>query len=781
MDDCLISLASALNNAPSNVPVLIGGDFNIRPTSPHFRELLDFLAHYDISLISNPSTSTYSYSKGSSCIDHVFASRSLSRTAVSVLNIHCSDHFPVQVRLHLPRNFKSAKIQYVPEYRRTDIESAAEALLDSSLLSCPIEQLPSKIDHIFRSCVTAKKVKRNQKPWFSPYLYSLRRKCKILSDLAKVDPSYQLQYTIARKAYHTQIRISKELYNDSQRNLLVENALSKGLPALYKSAKRKSDASTIPVTDLYRYCKELFSDDQPYDELDKIPSCEQLNHPLLAEFSYDELNNVLCKVKSKAPSLGYHSPFTLKLLNESICPVLLRVYNNCLKTQEFPLTWLESVLFFLHKKGNKSLPSNYRTISIENPFLKIFMLLLNSRLSLFAESEDLIPDSQYGFRSNRNCISAASLFYELCSSRLQNKSRTYCAFIDFSKAFDKISRRLLFKKLQLLGFPLKICTLLFNLLTNLKFRVKQGSLLSSPFESSIGTPQGDPISPLLFSLYIADLPDNLPKPSVSLSNIPISCLLYADDTCILADDSKNLQLSLDALSDYCRRNKLMINVTKSKILVIHKGRLPKADFYLNGEIMERVNEFCYLGVVFTSQLSFSKHIAHIRSKAAGRVALLFIQLPLKSLSLDILIQVFNCFVLPIFLYGCHLWLTSYSTAAESSLNAVFSKFLKRYLCLPFFARNDLVYFVCNAIPLINKLKYFAVNNPIKCSFPSSLNGLRLSFLNSYTYSDYIQSTPSDFPLSCPPQLSLIPSLRRNFLLPLFQPYFPEFTRTVLYE
>ncbi|KAG1649792.1 Enolase [Nymphon striatum] len=103
-------------------------------------------------------------------------------------------------------------------------------------------------------------------------------------------------------------------------------------------------------------------------------------------------------------------------------------------------------------------------------------------------------------------------------------------------------------------------------------KVRQHTLLSPLFKSKIGTPQGDPIFPLLFSSYIADLPSSLPSATVNFpSNMSINCLLYAHDTCLIADD---LQSYLDSLTEYCKINhKPIINVSKSKVIVFHKAKL----------------------------------------------------------------------------------------------------------------------------------------------------------------------------------------------------------------
>ncbi|CAG0904362.1 unnamed protein product [Cyprideis torosa] len=109
----------------------------------------------------------------------------------------------------------------------------------------------------------------------------------------------------------------------------------------------------------------------------------------------------------------------------------------------------------------------------------------------------------------------------------------------------------------------------------------RGHTLSPPFSSSRGTAHGDPLSPLLFSLFIADLPDCLPN-TESL----ISLLLFADDVALLADSVSSLQKVINALAKYSFDNLLRINVAKTKCMVFHRGRPPHCYFHFNGSPIE---------------------------------------------------------------------------------------------------------------------------------------------------------------------------------------------------
>ncbi|KAG1670844.1 putative RNA-directed DNA polymerase from transposon BS [Nymphon striatum] len=495
--------------------------------------------------------------------------------------------------------------------------------------------------------------------------------------MTKLDPSFAQDFCIARIAYQKGIRNAKSIFIKKQSEDLIIKAKEHGIKALFRHVKRKTPSSSASIQAMYQHCKNLFTSEEPLTpEITKIPSCENENHPLLFTISLQEVEAALKQARSRACSIsGYLSPHSLKLLLPGIAPILHILFNHFLVNSTFPSCWLETIFFFLHKKGDRNEPSNYRTIAIENPFLKVFMLWLTSRLSSFCESENILPDMQFGFRHNRSCISATSMLHHVVHSRLSNKKRTYAAFIDFSRAFDSIDRSLLFTKLQILGIPFLVCKLLHHIFFNLKYRIRQDSLLSASFQCDKGTPQGDPLSPLLFSLFLADLPDYLDFDGLSFPNssVKIHLLMYADDIVLLAEDANQLQTALDCLFKYCQQFKLQINVEKSKFFVFHKGRLPKCSVSINGHDLERVPTFVYLGIVFTPQLSFTKHIERCVSKANARLGLGDVTTEFRA---------YICGTISVLSQACYLTLTQKS--AENNMTAVHILQLNSYNTLPVF-------------------------------------------------------------------------------------------------
>ena len=357
---------------------------------------------------------------------------------------------------------------------------------------------------------------------------------------------------------------------------------------------------------------------------------------------------------------------------------------------------------------------------------------MTNRIAKFAEDNDLLPDEQYGFRAKRSCVGAASLLHKVVRSRLENKKRTYVAFIDLAKAFDKVDRTLLFAKLQKMEIPHRLCATLFYIFNTVRVYLKAGDSLSEPFQSNIGGPQGDVSSALLFSLFISDIVNHIPKIGPKINDVIVSIILYADDMCLIAESENDLQRMLDSLEEYCDENKLEVNVNKTKVMVFHRGRLPTMSIKPSyaGQLLEIVNHFCYLGFWFSVQLSYTRHVETVISKARARIGLLFAKLPLVHLPLHLVLKVFSVYIAPLFHYGLPLYMSRVSGAAMQAIDSVFTKFLKRYLCIPPSANNAILLHVTSQQPLTNTLKRRAPHQTGGLIFPGSLSGMKLSFLEN---------------------------------------------------
>jgi len=184
--------------------------------------------------------------------------------------------------------------------------------------------------------------------------------------------------------------------------------------------------------------------------------------------------------------------------------------------------------------------------------------------------------------------------------------------------------------------------------------------------------------------------------------------------------------------------------------VFHRGHLPHCEFSLEGRVIEIVNTFSYLGFTFSVQLSFSEHARMINAKARSKCGLLFSRLPLQQLPLNMVLELFDVFILPVYTYGLSLWIINCAESALQSINSTYTKFLKRYLQIPNFSNNAIVHFLSSTTPLSDKLRNMAPNITGSLSFPHCLHGYKISFLDispSPSPTDIYKDIPSTFWLS----------------------------------
>ena len=261
-------------------------------------------------------------------------------------------------------------------------------------------------------------------------------------------------------------------------------------------------------------------------------------------------------------------------------------------------------------------------------------------------------------------------------------------------------------------------------------------MFSSPFMTTTWILQGDILSSTLFNLFSSFLPDHLSHEGVCLDSLCVRYIMYADDLCLNAQNGKDLQVALNCLERYCDINNLVVTTTKTKLVIFPRGRLPKEEIFYKQSPLERVNEFSYLGITLSSQLSFSSHLKSLVIKANSRIGLLFSRLDLQQMPVEVLKKVFAFYIMPTFEYGLALWISGkLSSLSEQLVNSMFTKFWKRYLSLPQSTNNALVYYLTNNVSLMSILEELSTRRVGSIYLPCCMNGVQLSFFNDLPTDD----------------------------------------------
>ena len=287
--------------------------------------------------------------------------------------------------------------------------------------------------------------------------------------------------------------------------------------------------------------------------------------------------------------------------NSILCPYLLQLFNKIFELGYFPQGWSEGFVVPLHKKGSINDEHNYRGITLLSTLGKLFTRILNNRLSEWAENYGVYVEAQAGFRAHMGTTDNIFVLHGIITHMLNQGKQLFCAFVDFTKAFDYIVRDNLWAKLIKLGIRGNILNIIKSMYNCAKSRVKYMNTLSEQYETVLGVRQGECLSPFLFAMFLNDIEDTFIAhglKGVDIDMFKLFLILYADDIVIFAQDSSQLQKSLDVLCEYCSKWKLVVNTNKTKIMIFRKGgRLPNnLNFYYNGNIIEIVNKFTYLNL-----------------------------------------------------------------------------------------------------------------------------------------------------------------------------------------
>ena len=286
-----------------------------------------------------------------------------------------------------------------------------------------------------------------------------------------------------------------------------------------------------------------------------------------------------------------------------LTPYLTDLFNKILSKKQYPSDWAIGVVTPVPKpKGDATVMDNFRAITVGSAISKIFAQVVMLRIDDWAETNGLRAATQFGFRKNMGTTEAVFMLRHLVDKAEQDDKPLYAAFVDFKKAYDSIPRDLLWKALMKIGMHGEMLDILQQMYQNVRLQVKVNNTVGTEFESSIGVKQGDPLSPLLFGLYIDRFAEFLkrrcPDGDIMCAGNMIQLILYADDLVLMSHDPVLLQQYLHTLEIFCLASGMSVNVAKTEVVTFFKRRAKRVKFIFNHKVIKESKEFVYLGVVF---------------------------------------------------------------------------------------------------------------------------------------------------------------------------------------
>ncbi len=375
-----------------------------------------------------------------------------------------------------------------------------------------------------------------------------------------------------------------------------------------------------------------------------------------------EIDQVIKSLKLKCTSDINIS--TIKAAAEVPCfnETLTEVINLSFVDGVFPEQLKKAKVVPIHKGGSKTDISNYRPISLLSAFSKIFEKLVYTRVYNFLLQNKSLYDMQFGFRSGRSCEHALLVAQNDILSALNKKQTALLLLIDFSKAFDTVSQDILLDKLKHYGIRGKAHDWFRSYLSNRVQFVSIEDKTSSAKRIKHGVPQGSILGPLLFILYINDLPNISEK---------VRFILYADDANIIitADTEAEIITIYETfcadLVKWVNINGLFLNIKKTNYMIFTRKNNSLLETYkpqVGGKEIERKTVARFLGVLIDENLSWYYHIAAVKAKMSRYIGTLYKlkkKLPLKARLLT-----FNCLVQSYVNYCSLIWGTTNKSKIE---------------------------------------------------------------------------------------------------------------------
>ena len=432
-------------------------------------------------------------------------------------------------------------------------------------------------------------------------------------------------------------------------------------------------------------------------------------------FTVSEVEAAIDYLKNgKSAGIDCIPPEFIKASKSSISQDLCHIFNYIIENRDFPSDWAVGLRSAIHKTGVKSSTLNYRGITVLPMFEKLFEILVQKRIEFVDEAFGNADRYNGGFKKGSRTTDNIFILMGLIHRQLSLGQILILILVDFSKAFDRINRAILFYKIKKSGLRGRVIDSLISLYSKTCYRVKHQGKISELIEEYIGVLQGGNTSPLLFNKYLFDLKDYLDNSTgvCTLEEIIVH-MLWADDLFMVSTNPIHAQKQLDDMSQYTAPNQLIANEIKTKYMVF--GKSDTFTLRLNGKRIKRVKSSKCLGIIVNSVQTlkgdiFRENPEYLKDKARKSVFSFLNRMKrIGNTSPKCMFNLYECLTQPILLYGSDLW--GFSKSNISSIDLLLNWFLRIVLgvkqgtCIPMLLGESGVYppsILCH----INVILYF---------------------------------------------------------------------------
>lgn len=728
VDVFLTNMSLLLSQISLTCEIVLCGDFNIDSLDRNnfnYKSLNDLLAAFQLTNIINSPTRIMTNKNNvttSSAIDYVAScSDVIAIHSVQIRNIHLSDHMAIFFNCPLPGMPQGNTNNHSYKYRkitRYNLQLFRTYLDDKQWIPCENKNIHENFQNFvdlfllgynqycpIQTCIPAKYWSN---PWYTKDLRKLRDELHVAYQMYKETclSSLKKAYNLKRKHYRKCINTAKRMYL-SNKISQSSNKIKQTWFEVNRKLGRSTDGCRIhsirlpngtvssdnsEIADCFGAhfsvsVKQKITDVFSGQDKNSCTTTELVDvtfycEPVTPQEVLSIINNLKNTSSSGADDILVR---VLKSVGEAVAEPLSSLINLSFLTGAFPDVLKVGKVTAIFKKGDAEDCDNYRPICVLSCFSKVLEKAMYSRISSYLSVNNILSNSQHGFRSGRSTETAVVEFVNFLSKKMDEGRPAAGVFFDLSKAFDSINIEFVKSKFYHLGIRGVMLDWIVSFLSDRTIFTCINGCNSGDCGLDLGVPQGSILGPLVFILFINDLPRHISKGLL---------INYADDTSIALSESSfgELQESITTVcrefQDWCRKNRLILNLDKTYTVVFSRLQMP-SDITLNSS-----SEVRFLGLLLDQSMSWSAHIDLVCTKL-NRAYFAILQLR-YDLDGSTLLQVYYALVYSAISYHIIVWGGAINTRRvfliQKRIIRLMFNIKKRSSCRTIFKENRILTF-----------------------------------------------------------------------------------------